>query len=37
MRELLNVRVLRGDLGAMTNHYLMDEKLMVGMRWVKTR
>ena len=35
--RLLNVRALRGEEGGMSDHFLVEGKLRVSMRWVKTR
>ena len=34
--RLLDVRVLKGE-GGMSDHFLVEGKLKVGMRWMKTR
>ena len=35
--RLLDVRVLRGESGGMSDHYLVEGKLKVGMRWRRAR
>ena len=35
--RLLDVRVLRGEGEGMSDHFLVEGKLRVGTRWVKTR
>ena len=37
MEQLLNVRVLRGDGRGISDHFLVEGKLRVGMRWVNRR
>ena len=35
--QLLDVSVLRGEGGGISNHFRVEGKLRIGMRWVKTR